>query len=185
VARRGRRAGLRAGHRPDSAGVTPGPARFDELWALRHRIAAFVRGQAVDRETRDEVLSEIFLVAWRRLAEVPEGDDAATAWLCGVARHTVRNQRRNRRRQDAVVERLAGHLVVERRPEPDPAVVDEQRKLVEEVWESLPPADRDVLALALMGAGLNELADELGVSRGAAAVRLSRARRRLENAMTE
>lgn len=184
MARRRRRAGVSGGHRPEWEAGKSGVRRFDEIWALRHRIASFVRGQAIDRETHDEVLSEIFLVAWRRLAEVPEGDEAATAWLCGVARHTVRNQRRNRRRQAAVAERMAGHLVVERRPEPDPAVLDEQRNLVEEVWESLPRTDRDVLALVLRGAGLSELADELGISRGAAAVRLSRARRRLEKAMT-
>lgn len=35
------------------------------------------------------------MVAWRRLAEVPDGDESLL-WLYGVARNVVRNHRRFR-----------------------------------------------------------------------------------------
>jgi RNA polymerase sigma-70 factor (ECF subfamily) len=53
----------------------------------------------------DDVVSETFLVAWRRLDDVPAD---ALPWLYGVARRVVSNFRRSSRRQEAVAGRLAG-----------------------------------------------------------------------------
>lgn len=46
-------------------------------------------------------------------------------------------------------------------------------------WSSLGPHERQVLALSAPGSSLDELAVALGCGRGAAAMRLSRARFRL------
>ena len=46
----------------------------------------------VDPDTAQEVLSETFLVAWRRLSEV-RGN--ALPWLLVVARNTIANHRRS------------------------------------------------------------------------------------------
>ena len=46
----------------------------------------------------DDAVAEVFLVAWRRLSDVPDGDEARL-WLYGIARNVVRNLRRSHRRQ--------------------------------------------------------------------------------------
>ena len=57
-----------------------------------------------DPELVDDVVAETFLVAWRRVDDIPEN---AAAWLIGVARNVRRNTRRSARRQEAVSARLA------------------------------------------------------------------------------
>ncbi|MBG0567354.1 sigma factor [Actinoplanes aureus] len=77
----------------------PGEERFNRLW---HEHAAAVLAYArrrVDEAQADEVVAETFVVAWRRLAEVPV---AARPWLFGVARRVSANQRRSERRWDAL-----------------------------------------------------------------------------------
>src|SRR4051812_46392002 len=56
-----------------------------------------------DPSIADDVVAETFLVAWRRLDDVPE---SARPWLIGVARNVRLNLRRGRQRQEAVVRRL-------------------------------------------------------------------------------
>jgi RNA polymerase sigma-70 factor (ECF subfamily) len=45
----------------------------------------------------DDATAEVFMVVWRRIDEVPEGDEAML-WMYGIARNVVRNQRRPARR---------------------------------------------------------------------------------------
>jgi DNA-directed RNA polymerase specialized sigma24 family protein len=45
-----------------------------------------------DRQRAEEMASETFLIAWRKLDRVP---DPALPWLLGVARNLVRTQRRS------------------------------------------------------------------------------------------
>lgn len=52
-------------------------------------------------ENAADVVSEVFLVAWRRLDEVPTGPQARL-WLFGVARLTLQNQQQGQRRRDHV-----------------------------------------------------------------------------------
>src|ERR1700733_1908946 len=57
-----------------------------------------------DAETADDVLSEVFVVAWRRLEEVPADP---LPWLLACARRVLANQRRAERRRAAFVDRLS------------------------------------------------------------------------------
>src|SRR5579875_2095658 len=52
----------------------------------------------------DDVVAETFLVAWRRLDDVPSN---ALPWLITVARNTLLNERRHARRQTALSDRIA------------------------------------------------------------------------------
>ena len=77
--------------------------RFEELF--REHYPA-VRGYVLRRAHRDavqDVVAETFLVAWRRLEDVP---DDPLPWLYGVARRTLANQRRSARRQGSLEQRL-------------------------------------------------------------------------------
>ena len=72
-----------------------GEERFTALWdAYAGRVFAYTC-RHVDHHSAQEVVSETFLVAWRRLDEVPE---QALPWLLVVARNTVNNNRRSVRR---------------------------------------------------------------------------------------
>ena len=58
---------------------------------------------------RADLLADVYLVAWRRIDEVPRGD-GARMWLYGVARRQLANQRRGDRRRSALASELAGAL---------------------------------------------------------------------------
>src|SRR5687767_10364110 len=74
-----------------------------------------VLGYALRRTNRPEdaadVVSETFLVAWRRLDHVPAGD-ASLPWLYGTARRVLANQRRGDLRRRRLGERLRRELSV-------------------------------------------------------------------------
>ena len=84
----------------------------------------------------------MFLAAWRRLDDLPEGD-AARVWLYATARRVIANQRRSSRRRVALHERLA----LERRA-PRGAARAAGGALVHEALGRLGPRDREVLLLA-------------------------------------
>src|SRR5580765_4438253 len=78
--------------------------RFERLYrGYGVEVLAYLRRRAT-RELADDGLAETFLVVWRRLDEVP---DEPRAWLLGVARRVLANQRRSVRRQGALVERIS------------------------------------------------------------------------------
>ena len=89
-------------------GVEPSrQARFDDLYRRHAAAVAAYALRRVARDVAEDVVSEVFVVAWRRLDEVPEH---ALPWLFGVARHTVANHRRSSRRRVRLEERLRVNL---------------------------------------------------------------------------
>lgn len=129
-----------------------------------------------DATTADDVLAETLVVLWRRVDEQP---DDLVPWAIGVARKQLANARRSAARRD----RLAARIAVIDPPvahAPDPAA-DDADEAVRRVLARLRPADAEVLRLwAWDGLEPRQLADVLGISSNAAAVRLHRARRRFE-----
>jgi RNA polymerase sigma-70 factor (ECF subfamily) len=138
-----------------------------------------VLGYAMRRTSPDaarEVVSETFLTAWRRLADVPE---PALPWLLVVARKTLADQRRGGRRFDA----LLAEVGVLAATAPDPDLSDDvvERATVLQAVAALTEPDREALVLTVWdGLGHREAATVAGCSVGAFAVRLHRARRRLQ-----
>jgi RNA polymerase sigma-70 factor, ECF subfamily len=134
-------------------------------------VAAFALRRAPTAADAEDVVAETFLVAWRRFGEAP---DDLRPWLFGVARHVLRHQYRSEARRDALSARLAGAL------RGLGAGADGGGWLVEALRE-LPENDRDVLTLtAWEGLSHSEAGRVLGCTPAAVAVRLHRARRRLE-----
>ena len=122
-----------------------------------------------------DVLAETFLTAWRRLDEVPEGDQAKL-WLYGTARRLLANHRRGERRRLALADRLRAELALTYRP-PDRAADFAE---IAAAFRRIPQPDQELLALAgweELDAG--QIAAVVGCSRNAARIRLHRARRRL------
>ena len=72
-----------------------------------------------------DVVSEVFLVAWRRLPEAPPGD--ARPWLFGTARHVLANYHRRPRRRHRLGGRLRDTLARDVAPDPATGVAEWDR----------------------------------------------------------
>jgi RNA polymerase sigma-70 factor (ECF subfamily) len=72
-------------------------------------ILGYALRRSGDPDDAADVVAEAFLIAWRRLGEVPPGDEARL-WLYGTARHVLPNQDRGARRRDRLTERLRDEL---------------------------------------------------------------------------
>jgi RNA polymerase sigma factor (sigma-70 family) len=157
--------------------------RFTKLYREHGRaVLEYALRRVEAREDAADVVAETFLVVWRRIGEVPEGD-GARLWLYGVARHVLANLQRSERRRTRLGARLAETLrtTIAAHPEPhgEAAAVlraiaglgDEDRELLLLVtWEELSPS---------------EAARVLGISALAARSRLHRARGRLRRLLEE
>lgn len=152
--------------------------RISELWrSYAWRVQAYAL-RHVDPHDAQEVVSETFLVAWRRLAGLP-GDPLP--WLLVVARNVVRNQRRAARRRNAAEEQLVRLERVARATEDTVLTVSRRDAMISALLR-LAPKDREALLLTGWdGLTPADAAQVAGVSVAAFKMRLSRARRRLES----
>jgi RNA polymerase sigma factor (sigma-70 family) len=154
-------------------------AEFEAFYAETFRdVQAFVQRRAHPMLV-EEILSETYLVAWRRRADVPA---EARAWLFTVARNQMLSAHKGLRRQRELHVRLSA----DPRPDhvADAAAGVVERLTLQQAWNTLGPGDQEVLALSLFEElETSTAAQVLGCSRAAYAMRLSRARRRLGAAL--
>jgi RNA polymerase sigma-70 factor, ECF subfamily len=152
--------------------------RFEEIFQTTHaRVLAYVLRRSADRDSAEDVVSETFLVAWRRLDAVPE---EPLPWLLGTARKVLANRRRSDRRREAIGPRVDSDTV-----DPPDRETPMEKRIVEhqvfvEAFTSLPTRDREVLALiAWEGLEPREAARVMDCSAATFSLRLFRARQRL------
>lgn len=128
----------------------------------------------------DDAVSEVFVVAWRRIEAAPQGDEARL-WLYGVARNVVRNTHRSRRRSVRLKSKVAG-LAPETSPSPEHQVVQSaELQSVLDQLDQLSPNDQEIIRLrAMERLSLGEIGVVLGCSEGAARKRFDRAAKRLQ-----
>ncbi len=151
---------------------------FDEL---APRVYGYARRQC-DAATAQDVVSDTFLVAWRRRDDIPE---PPLPWLLVVARNTIANRHRHERRQDRLTETL-GHLdrVAAPAASADRDVVERETML--RALAELSDLEREALLLvAWDGLTNREAARVAECSVRAFEVRLSRARARLSRAIDQ
>jgi RNA polymerase sigma factor (sigma-70 family) len=161
---------------PPQAGMTERQARFEALYAANHApILGYALRRTASPDDAADILAETFLAAWRRLDELPPGDDARL-WLYGVARRVLANYYRGERRRFALADRLRAELAGSYVP---PEFAGESAEIAEAL-RRLPRQQRELLALnAWEGLDNGEIATVLGCSRNAVRIRLHRARIRL------
>ena len=146
-------------------------ARFRALFEATYGVVRrYAHNRGVVYGRADDIVAETFLVAWRRLDQVPVDDPVP--WLLGVARNVWRNEQRSSLRHANLARALPLPLPVPPPDEPgDPAVYG--------ALAALGDADRELLLLvAWDGLTPGQAARVLGCSAGAARLRLHRARRR-------
>jgi RNA polymerase sigma factor (sigma-70 family) len=163
--------------------VTGNERRLDELFAAYGAdIVAYCSWRSGSAADGEDAAAEVFLVAWRRLADVPDGD-AARLWLYATARRVVANQRRARRRRVALQERLTREAAPAATAS---APFELERTVVNEALGRLAPRDREVLLLAEWeGLSPSEIAEVVGGLAVTVRGRLHRARRRFRAVFDE
>ncbi|MEV4723841.1 RNA polymerase sigma factor [Micromonospora humida] len=152
--------------------------RFRSLHAATYPdLLRFVQRRVPPSEAED-VVSTVFLTAWRRFDDVPAD---ARPWLFAVARRTMANHTRSWLRRQA----LDVRLVAADGPAYGDDMVDAAARIdLDRAWRGLRPADREVLALvAFDGLTATQAATVLGCRRSTFAMRLGRARERLRAAL--
>ncbi|MDF5751831.1 RNA polymerase sigma factor [Spongiactinospora sp. TRM90649] len=156
-------------------------ARFEAVYHLAYgRITAYAARRCDSPQDAADVVAETFTVAWRRLAEVPDGEEAVP-WLYGVARKVLANHHRGDARRRARNVALDTDLADLYATGPESGV---ELNAIGRAFRSLPDDDRELLALiAWEGLGRDEISTALGVSRNAVRIRLHRARRRFSRAL--
>ena len=150
---------------------------FDQLYrAHRDDIWRYLRRRSASEP--EDLTTEVFLVAWRRRAELPA---APLPYLYGIARKVLANHRRSGKRRDALAERAGSDAAA---AAPDHAEAFGVRDELARALGTLGDADRELLLLvAWEGLSVGEAATAVGCRSGTAAVRLHRARRRLHTAL--
>lgn len=143
------------------------------LFAAHGRAVRACVARRISAEVVDDVVVDVFVVAWRRREVVPTGE-ACRAYLLAIARRTLANRRRSTVRRLRLEERLRRHAVPLGEPPDLDAVVD--------ALEQLRPDDQEILRLAAWEElSASEIAVVLDCTAATASVRLSRARARLRD----
>ncbi|GAA2285834.1 RNA polymerase sigma factor [Nonomuraea roseoviolacea subsp. roseoviolacea] len=158
-------------------------ARFEAVYKETYgRITAYAARRCDSPQDAADVVADTFTVAWRRVDELPEGEQA-TLWLYGVARKVLANRRRTgryRQERNADLDAEVADLYGRR---PDGGV---ELDAIARAFRGLPGDDRELLSLvAWEGLGREEIATVLGLTRNAVRVRLHRARKRFARALAE
>ncbi len=157
--------------------MTDRRSTFESIY--RAHVAAIGRYASRRASAADavDVVAETFVVAWRRIDEIP---DEPLPWLYGVAHRVLANSRRGEVRRSALHDRLHAEWV--RPVEPTPATLEPLRLALDGLNES----DREILLLAAVEElRPAEIAVVLDISPEVARNRLSRARSRLRDALTD
>jgi len=163
---------------PDTCRVVDPQTQFEGLYAAHNAaVRSYVR-RRVDSQDADDIVSDVFVIAWRRLRDVPEDP---LPWLLGVARRVMANRRRSVTRQAALRDRMRFERL---KLSPSFSMAAESTQPVLRALSTMRENDRETLLLvAWEGLAPAQAAKVLGVSANTFSARLSRARRRFERAL--
>lgn len=146
-------------------------------------VRAFCARRTGSIDAAEDLVSIVFLEAWRRRGEVDLIDGNALPWLYGIARRTMQHRRRTALRHRRALGRLAPAPATPDHADEVAGRLDDERHLarLQAALDRLKPPDRDVLVLCVwQGLTYAEAAVALGVPVGTVRSRLSRARSRLD-----
>lgn len=150
-----------------------------------HRDRAFRHALRLVASAHDaeDVVAAAFFELWRKREGVPIVDGSVLPWLLATTTNLARNSGRGLRRYRAAIDRLPRSQDLA-----DPAETAEERIAREELLTAVralgEPDATLVLLTSLEGLTPAEAAAALGLSPGAARVRLHRARKRLQARLT-
>jgi RNA polymerase sigma-70 factor (ECF subfamily) len=159
-----------------------------EAWFHDHRsvVYRYVRFRVATREAAEDVTSDVFMKALRSLHRYNPDLASPRTWLLRIARNAVTDHLRSLRRRGSL------HVSLDRVPDLAAEIPSQEERVVREEriqrllngTQTLRRADQEIVALRF-GSGLDngEIAEHLGISNNAVAVRLHRALKRLKAAV--
>ena len=152
--------------------------RLELLFDANHEAVARYVWRRTRPDVVDDVVAETFLVAWRRLDDVPA---ESLPWLLGVARRVISTQRRSVERQHSLVRKLADSTP---QSSDDPSAPGDTAVI--SALAQLSERDREAITLiAWEGLTPAQAAAVLRIPRASFRARLSRAKRRLRQQLDE
>ena len=156
--------------------------RFEALYTGSYReISGYVR-RRVPPDAADDVVAQVFTVAWRRFGQVP-GPPQDRLWLFGVARNCAAEHHRAATRRLRLRTRLSQEPAAVAHV-PGPGGPDHDPGPVLAALASLKPRDREALQLVLWDELSHaEAAAVLGCTVNAFELRYRRARNRVRDAI--
>lgn len=156
--------------------------RFEAVYRRTYeQILGYATRRCSCAEDAADVVAETYVIAWRRMAELPHGD-AGRLWLYGVARRVLANHRRGERRRATRHAELTAEAEI-LFPPPSPLSGPDE---VGRAMDMLSDDDRELLTLAVWEElDPGQIAEVLGCSRNAARTRLHRARKRFTKALQQ
>lgn len=161
-------------------------AAFD---AHAQEVFRYLARRCEDRALAEDLMSAVFLEAWRARDRAVLVDGTLRPWLLGIAVNVLRNSRRSLRRHRAALDRY--RATADRQVEPDPAeaAVDcadaaWTRRELDAAFAALSGKDRAVADLCLVeGLTSAQAAAALGLPVGTVKSRLAHARGRLRGVL--
>jgi RNA polymerase sigma factor (sigma-70 family) len=150
--------------------------RFEQLYAeTRVSILGYLMRRVSTPADAADLLAETYLIAWRKLDDVAN-DEEARLWLYGVARRIVSHHYRHERVEQGLADTLRAGLGREApamRADRDTPFGD----LISTALDRLKPSDREIVELsAWEQLTPAEIAAVIGMKSGAVRVRLHRIR---------
>lgn len=151
---------------------------FDRYSRAVYAAASLLVDQAADAE---DVLSDTFVVFWRKRADIELFGGSGLPWLVTTARNLARNQRRATHRRGFV---SLNDDIDSHRSESADSSADARRisQQLDAVLSRLPSLDQQIIQLCLVdGTSYEHAAQQLGLSHGAVRNRLARTRQHLRH----
>lgn len=155
--------------------------RFERLYHREYLSVLRFVARRCQGCSAEDLVHEAFMIAWQKDEQIPRDSEGARAWLFTVARNVLLNDGRARAR--------AAELSVQLDPAESVGASPEEhwvtRIAVAEAFNRLEPSHQEALSLAVFeGLSSRDAARVLGITPIAYRVRLSRARKRLDQLMT-
>lgn len=163
------------------------PPAFAELFDRHSRSVNAFATYRIGRHAAEDVLSETFLVAFRRRADYDDDVESAVPWLLGIASRLIRRHRAVEAKhwRSFAVSVTGDEHSSDGGFDEAMTRVDAERRVqsMKSRIAALAPRDRETLLLyAWHGLTYDEVATALGVPVGTVRSRLNRVRRRLDPA---
>lgn len=165
------------------------PGEF-ESWYVEYQstVYRYVRFRVATREVAEDVTSVVFMKALRAFGRYDPSRASPKTWLLRIARNAVTDHLRSLKRKGSL------HVSLDRIPDLVADIPSHEERVIKQERiqrllngaRTLRKADQEVLSLRY-GAGLDnsEIADHLGISNNAVAVRVHRALKRLKASLEE
>ena len=164
------------------------PEQFTAVYDRYFRdIYRYVAGR-LDTQAADDIAAETFLVAFGQRDRFDPGRGSLRPWLFGIATNLVARHRRTEARHYRALSHTGTESVIESHENRvvTSVTAEQMRARLIRALAALSPGERDVVLLvALSQLSHEEVAEALGISYGTVGSRLSRARKRLQNAIDQ